>query len=368
MASATDAERDKLIQQRKKDHIDICLYKNVEPYKGVGRPSIWDAYELPYVALPEIDHAKISLETDFFRWRIAAPFVVSSMTGGEAHGRTINENLAKACNAEGIPFGLGSMRIVNRYPSAAYTFDVKQFCPDVPMFANVGLVQLNYGFGPKEVNALIASVRADGLFIHLNHTQEVCQPEGDTNFEGLVAKLRALLPHISVPVVVKGVGHGIDAGTARLLMDMGVQYIDVSGTGGTSWAWIEGRREKAYPSDPAREHENLGYLLRDVGIRTDECLRTVGALPQARTPGAGRCRLMAGGGIRTGVDIAKALTMGAATATAAMPFLAAALESPEAVRVVLQRMKRELRAAMFACGAINVEAMRATPSSRRAAL
>lgn len=347
--------REALVQQRKKDHIDICLKKNVEPYRG--GPSIWDGYNLPYTALPEIDMKKIDTSVNFFNWKLSFPFIVSSMTGGEAHGRTINENLAKACEAEGIPFGLGSMRIVNRYPTAAHTFDVKQFCPNVPMFANVGLVQLNYGFGPQEVSNLVNSVKADGLFIHLNHTQEACQPEGDTNFEGLIPKLRALLPLIKVPVVVKGVGHGIEASLVRELFDMGVQYIDISGCGGTSWAWIEGRRQ---PYDV--EVENIGYLFRDVGIRTDVCLQ------ESRHLTGPKRRLIAGGGIRNGLDVAKSISMGADIATAAMPFLAAAMESPEAVRKVIQRIKNEFLVSMFACGAQNVAALQGKATTRRPSL
>lgn len=350
MASIKPAEkeacREDLVQQRKKDHIDICLYKLVEPYKN--GPSIWDRYDLPYTAMPEVDLAKVDTRTDFFGWSIEMPFIISSMTGGEAHGRTINMNLAKACNAEGIPFGLGSMRIVNRYESAIHTFDVKQYCPDVPMFANIGLVQLNYGFGIDEINKLVKCVNADGLFIHLNHTQEAVQPEGDTNFENLFAKLAEVLPLIKVPVVVKGVGHGIDKPVVEKLIKMGVKMIDVSGTGGTSWAWIEGRRQPYM-----KEEENLGFLFRDVGIRTDVCLQDNAVI--AERSGT---QLISGGGIRNGLDIAKSLTMGASHATSAMPFLAAAMESPEAVRKVIQRYKKELRVAMFACGARNVEQLK----------
>ena len=342
-------DREALVQQRKKDHIDICLKKDVEPFKN--GPSIWDSYQLPYTALPEIDMDKIDTTTTFFNWVIAAPLIVSSMTGGEAHGRTINVNLAKACNAEKVPFGLGSMRIINRYPSAKHTFDVKQFCPDVPMFANIGLVQLNYGFTHVEVNNLINAVNADGLFIHLNHTQEAAQPEGDVNFANLLPKLKELLPHIKVPVVVKGVGHGIDRASVEKLIAMGVKCIDVSGMGGTSWAWIEGwRQPKQYSG------ESIGYVFRDVGIRTDECLHACKDLPSVAS---GECSLIAGGGIRSGLDVAKSLTMGATAATAAMPFLAAALESPQAVQAVIRRMKRELVVAMFSCGASNIQELRA---------
>jgi isopentenyl-diphosphate delta-isomerase len=350
----TDSEREALVQQRKKDHIDICLNKNVEPYKN---HSIWSSWEIPYTAMPEVDLSKVDTSTTFFGWKISFPFIVSSMTGGEAHGREINENVAKACEAEGVPFGLGSMRIVNRYPSSAYTFDVKSFCPTTPMFANIGIVQLNYGFGPAEVNKIIKSVNADGLFVHLNHTQEACQPEGDTNFENLLEKFQALLPHIKVPVVVKGVGHGIERALVERFLEMGVSFVDVSGTGGTSWAWIEGRRQ---PYD--REEENLGFLFRDVGIRTDVCLQ------QCRSLKANGLKLIAGGGIRNGLDIAKAICLGADYATAAMPFLAAALESSDAVRKVLQRMKREFQVAMFACGAKNVDQLRVMQALRKNSL
>lgn len=352
-ALAARAEDDgKLIQQRKKDHIDICLHKRVEPHFG---QSIFDKYELPYTSMPEIDYKTVSLKSKFFHWVVDAPLIISSMTGGEAHGRTINENLAKACNAEGIPFGLGSMRIINRYPEATHTFNVKEFCPDVPMFANIGLVQLNYGFGAREINNLIRAVRADGLFIHLNHTQEICQPEGDTNFAGLYAKLETVLPHIRVPVVIKGVGHGIERDAVERFAAMGVRWVDVSGTGGTSWAWIEGRRGK-YDN----EEQNLGYLMRDVGIPTDECLAEARGVPGVQ--------LIAGGGLRNGIDCAKTLSLGAEMATAAMPFLKASLESAEAVREVIRRWKSEMRAALFASGCGNVESMRRKSLRRKSHL
>ncbi|CCW64420.1 unnamed protein product [Phytomonas sp. EM1] len=339
-------DREAALQKRKKDHIDICLNKDVEPHKALG--SIWNKYSLPYRALPEVDLAKVDPSCTFMGRQIAFPFIISSMTGGEAHGRVINENLAKACEAEKIPFGVGSMRIINRYPSAAFTFDVKAFCPSVMMFANIGLVQLNYGFGAEELNRLVNTVNADGLFIHLNHTQELCQPEGDTNFEGLVGKLKRILPQIKVPVIVKGVGHGIDPESVRVLKEIGVRYIDISGCGGTSWAWIEGRRQ-SYED----EETNIGYIFRDIGIPTDVCLRE-----SAELASGGDLHLIAGGGIRNGVDIAKSLLMGAEVATAAMPFLAASLESSDRVRVVLQRLKREFQLAMFTCGARNVEEFR----------
>eukprot|EP01061_Rhynchopus_euleeides_P040387 TRINITY_DN6950_c0_g1_i1.p1 TRINITY_DN6950_c0_g1~~TRINITY_DN6950_c0_g1_i1.p1 ORF type:complete len:372 (+),score=113.57 TRINITY_DN6950_c0_g1_i1:57-1118(+) len=329
------------IAKRKLDHINICLNDNIEPCLG----SPFDKYRLPYNALPELDLSKIDLSTNFFNWKISCPLVISSMTGGEDHGRVINENLAKACEAENIPFGLGSMRIINRYPKAKHTFDVKSFCPNAPMFANLGLVQLNYGFGVAEVQNLINSVKADGLFIHVNHLQEAVQPEGDLNFEGLYDKLEKILPHIKVPVIVKEVGHGIDKATAERLYQMGISHIDVAGVGGSSWAWIEGRRQKDYS-----ESENLGYIFRDVGIPTDESL----LLCRSVSP---KLRLVASGGVRNGLDMAKAIGLGADYVSCAKPFLRPAMTSPEAVIQVIRRFKKEMAVAFFASGAANVAAM-----------
>ncbi|EAN76883.1 isopentenyl-diphosphate delta-isomerase (type II) [Trypanosoma equiperdum] len=356
MSESRNADKEAAVMDRKKDHINICLKRNVEPYKN-GR-SIWDKYVVPYTALPEINMANIDTRCSFMGRSLSFPFIISSMTGGESHGRTINMSLAQACEAEGIPFGVGSMRVVNRYPAAVHTFDVKQFCPSVQMFANIGLVQLNYGFGAADVNRLIECVKADGLFIHLNHTQEACQPEGDTNFENLLEKLKALLPQVKVPVIVKGVGHGIDYESVVALQRAGVKYIDVSGCGGTSWAWIEGRRHPY-----TVEEENLGFIFRDVGVTTDQCLTECAPLAKK-----GGLHLIAGGGIRTGLDIAKSLMMGAECATAALPFLKAALEGPEAVRKVIQRLRRELVVAMFACGVKDIASLRRKSLRLRAPL
>lgn len=347
-----EADREAAVQQRKKDHINICLKQVVEPWKGI--PNMWNKYSIPYTALPETDLSKIDPSCAFLGKKISFPFIISSMTGGEAHGRLINENLAKACEAEKIPFGLGSMRIMNRYEAAAHTFDVKEFCPSVPMLANIGLVQLNYGFGAKEINKIVKRVNADGLFIHLNHTQEMCQPEGDTNFEGLLEKLRQILPDIQCPVIVKGVGHGIDYKVVKKLKEIGIKHIDVSGCGGTSWAWIEGRRHQCTKSE-----ENIGYIYRDIGIPTDTCLKEAALLGrQGKTIGCEGAEepltLIAGGGIRSGVDMAKAILLGADYATAAMPFLSAAMESSDAVRQVIQRIRYEFVTALFTCGAKNL--------------
>ena len=333
------------IQQRKKDHIDICLQRDVQP-----STTALENYRLPFHALPEIDLSTIDTTASLFSWTLQAPIMVSSMTGGEAHGRTINENVAKACEAEGVPFGLGSMRIIDRYPETAHTFDVKEFCPSVPMFANIGLVQMNYSFTPEKVAGLIRRVRADGLCVHINHLQEAVQPEGDTNFSSLLPKLKALVNHLGkdFPVIVKEVGHGLDRTTAQGIRRAGVRVVDVSGTGGTSWAWIEGQRA-ANPS--------LGYLFRDVGLPLDVSLQQCKGIPGLQ--------LIAGGGIRNGLHVAKALTLGASFTTAALPFLKPALQSSDAVRDVIRQWKQELRVAMFSCSSKSIAELRKRKSVKK---
>lgn len=328
------------IRRRKKDHIDICLTKEIEP---VGSPI--DKYRLPYAALPKIDMGDIDMSVDFFNWNISFPFIISSMTGGEEYGRTINENIARACNEEGIPFGLGSMRVINRYPDTVKTFDVKEFAPNVPMFANVGLVQLNYGFTEKEFLNIIDSVKADGLFIHINHLQEAVQPEGDTNFKDLIPKLEKVLKYINVPVVAKEVGHGFDYNSAKMLRDIGIQMIDVAGVGGSSWAWIEGYRQPEYDAS-----NNMGFLMRDIGIPTDQSILQCKEIEGLN--------LIAGGGIRNGLHIAKSIALGADYATAAKPFLKSALTSSEEVRKVIQRFKNELRVSMFGSGVVDISGLK----------
>jgi isopentenyl-diphosphate delta-isomerase len=233
------------------------------------------------------------------------------------------------------------MRIIEKHPEAIHTFDVKQFAPDVPMFANVGLVQLNYGFSEKEFLHIIDSVQADGLFIHINHLQEAVQPEGDTNFHNLLPKLEQVLKHIQVPVIAKEVGHGIDVQTAKRLHDLGIQVIDVAGVGGSSWAWIEGYRQPEYD-----QQTNLGYLMRGVGIPTDKCIIDI----RAQLPASAEMKLIASGGVRNGLHIAKAIALGADYASAAKPFLPAALHSAEAVQLLIRQFKREMQVAMFAAG------------------
>lgn len=328
-------KQDNQIHQRKQDHIRIVNEQDVEP---IMNPL--DKYRLPYSALPEIDLQKIDTNTKFLGYKLSFPFLVASMTGGPAKAGSINENLARACAEVGVGLGLGSMRIALKDEIAAKSFQVKQYCKNIPVIANLGLVQLNYGFGADEINRLLDISSADAIFLHLNHLQEAVQPEGDVNFEGLLEKLDKALPLINKPVIIKEVGTGIDYKTAKALSEIGIKWIDISGMGGTSWTVVE-----AY-----RRQDDLGFLFAEEGIPTDE------ALLQCKK--VADMQLIAEGGIRSGLDIAKALILGADIAAAAKFLLAPALESSEACVTTLERIKRELQVALFTTGAKNIKELK----------
>ena len=359
--------KDLQIVNRKKDHLRICLNETVQ-----GAPCSLDAYTLPYRAIPEINLPDVSLEASLFPHLppLRAPLMVTSMTGGEHHGRRINQNLAVACETEGIALGLGSMRIVDRIPSALRTFDVRKYCPSIPLLANIGLVQLNYGFTVEKVAELVSRVSADALCVHVNALQEAVQPEGETNFSGLLPKLRQLVANLRVPVVVKEVGHGFDRVSATRVRECGVRLLDVSGTGGTSWAWVESRRvqrpmassgsSSSVLSAVSTSTPTLGELLRDRGLSLADSLQ--------ECSGIDGLDLMASGGIRNGMHMAKSLALGAKCCGAALPFLKPAMESSEAVCELVREWKRQLRVVMMSCGVATVQEMRHVQAKRRAPL
>lgn len=323
------------IKQRKLQHIKIVLEKDTQPY-----PSSFDKYVLPHKALPEIDLEEINTTVNFFSKKISFPFIIASMTGGEEFGKTINTNLAMAAEKNNIPLALGSMRVILKKPETLDSFNVRHLCPSIPLFANMGLVQLNYGYGAKEINKLIDIIDADGIFLHINHLQEAIQPEGDTNFKGLVDKLAKILPKIKKPVLIKEVGNGIDKETAKKLSEIGVEWIDVAGGGGTSWPWVEGYRRE----------DDLGDIFKAESIPTDQCLTDCREIEDLK--------LIACGGIRNGKHIALSLMLGADMASCAKPLLQPALESPEACIKLLGKYKKEFQISMFTMGAKDIEELK----------
>ena len=227
-------------ENRKREHIETVLSENVAA-KGVT--SGFERYFFEHVALPELDLDAVDLSSELFGKRLEAPYLISSMTGGAQRARDINLRLAEAAQEYRIAMAVGSQRAGLENDDLAESYQVRAVAPDILLFANIGAVQLNYGFGVDEARRAVDMIEADALFLHLNPLQEAVQPEGDRNWHGLFDKIEALIRGISVPVAVKEVGNGISAAVARRLADCGVTAIDVAGAGGTSWSEVEAHRQ-----------------------------------------------------------------------------------------------------------------------------
>lgn len=335
---------------RKLDHVRINLDQSVDS----GVRSGFDELAFEHRALPELDLDAIVLSTTLFGKRLAAPLMVSSMTGGAEGLGPLNVRLAEAAQSRGIAMGVGSQRAAIERPDLAASFAVRHVAPDIPLLANLGAAQLNLGYGIDECRAAVEMIGADALILHLNALQEAVQPEGDTRWAGLLARIEAVARHLEVPVVAKEVGWGISGAVASQLVDAGVSAIDVAGAGGTSWSEVE-RHRAADPIDRDVAAAFVGW-----GIPTAECLRQV----RDAAPGT---IVIASGGIRDGVDVAKSIALGARLAGLAGPLLRAATESTAAVEARIVALERTLRAAMFAVGAENLEALSRTPVVARRA-
>jgi isopentenyl-diphosphate delta-isomerase len=319
-------------EARKARHLDICLSEDVASSLDAG----WSAVRLRHEALPDIALADVDASARFLGFRLRAPILISSMTGGTARAADVNLRLAEAAGAAGIAMGLGSGRALIENPGLLPTFDVRGVAPQAVLFANIGAVSLNYGIGVDDVRRLVTDLRADGLFLHLNPLQEALQPGGDTDFRGLLGKIADLCAALEVPVIAKSVGSGIGVATAARLLDAGVVAIDVAAAGGTSWARVEGKRS----GDSRREA--LAETFAGWGQPTADNVRTL----RARFPSV---QLIASGGVRTGVDIARAVALG---------FLQAASASREAVDELIGTLTDGLRIAMFATGSASLAGLR----------
>jgi isopentenyl-diphosphate delta-isomerase len=330
------------IEQRKIDHLRINLERDVQAREiGTG----FERFRFVHAALPELNLDDVDVSATFLGRRLGAPILVSSMTGGVARGWEITRRLAAAAQALGCAIGVGSQRAAIDDPSRARYFAVRDVAPDVLLFANLGAVQLNYGYGPGECRRAVEMIEADAPILHLNPLQEALQQEGNRDFSSLLRKIAAVCAAIEVPVVVKEVGCGISTRVARLLADVGVAAIDVSGAGGTSWSAVEHHRAT---SALARR---LSETFVDWGIPTATSL-------QMARRGAPGLSLIASGGMRTGVDAAKAVALGADLAGFAGPLLRAAAEGEAESFELLSALVEEVRLAMFCCGAANIAQLR----------
>ena len=328
--------------RRKADHIRINLDENVNfPRLTTGL----ERYRFMHQALPEVDLPAIDATVTLFGKRLAAPILISSMTGGTEEARRINFNLAEAAEAAGVAMGLGSMRAALEEPEQAFTFQVRKVAPRLLLFSNLGAVQLNKGYTADHCLRAVDMVEADALILHLNPLQEAVQGDGDWNWSGLAAKIEQWCRALPVPVIAKEVGWGVSPQTARLLADAGVSAGDVAGSGGTSWSEVEYHRAG---SDQLRR---LARAFADWGIPTAESLRLVREVVPDMA-------LFASGGLRGGVDIAKCLALGADLGGMAGPFLKAADQGVEAVAGEIEATLAEIRVAMFVAGAKDIAALR----------
>ncbi len=339
------------ISERKDDHIKINLEKDVRSALTTGLEN----YRFIHEALPELDLNDIDTTLSLFGKTLSAPILISSMTGGSTEAGPINRILAQAAQSTGIAMGVGSQRAALEHPEQAESFRiVRQSAPDILLFANLGAVQLNYGYGVDQCLRAVEMIEADALYLHLNVLQEAVQPEGDINFKDLARKIEQVCKTLPVPVIVKEVGWGFSERTARRLAECGVAAIDVAGAGGTSWSQVEMYRAKT------EFQRQLAAAFVDWGIPTAEAILNV----QRGAPGI---PIFASGGLKDGIDIAKCLALGATLGGMAGPFLKAAAVSTEKTIETIQVIAQTIKIAMFATGAANLQAFstgKITPITR----
>lgn len=294
----------------------------------------------------------VDTSISLFGRTLSAPVLISCMTGGTSQARRVNRTLARAAQEQRLAMGLGSGRALIEHPDLIDTFDVREIAPDILLFANLGAVQLNKGYGIDDCRRLVSMLQADALVLHLNPLQEALQPEGDTCFSGLLAKIESICKSLEVPVAIKEVGWGISADLVRALFDAGASAVDVAGAGGTSWSEVERHRI----AEPWRAR--VAGAFAGWGIPTAECLR------EARAAAPDRY-IFASGGIRDGLDSAKAIALGADLAGMAGPFLRAAAKGVDAANDQAREVTEVLRVAMFGLGARTLADLRSTPRVRR---
>lgn len=336
-------------QTRKADHLKICLEEDVQFHSNTNG---LEHYRFNHCCLPELDRNEIDLTTTFLGKELGAPLLISSMTGGTELAGIINHRLASVAQHYKIAMGVGSQRVIVEKPQVAGTFAVRSHAPDILLFANLGAVQLNYDYGLDECSRLVDLLEADALILHLNPLQECIQTKGDTNFKGLLEKIAKLCSELPIPVIAKEVGNGISAKMAVKLLEAGVTAIDVAGAGGTSWAKVESERAQN------RQQRRLGMTFADWGLPTAECITSIRTfLPEVP--------LIASGGLRHGLDVAKAIALGADIAGLAWPFLQAAAESEDSLHALVEVLIAEITTVLFCTGNATLEQLKHSGALQR---
>jgi isopentenyl-diphosphate delta-isomerase len=335
----TPSEADTLMRDRKAEHIRLAL----EERNQLGSQA-FAAWSFEHEALPDLDFEAIDVSTSFLGKPLAAPILVSCMTGGTEVAARINRHLAAAAESRGVALGVGSQRKAIEDPAQVPTFQVRDVAPSIPLLANLGAIQLNYGYGVDHCRRAVDMIGADALVLHLNPLQEAIQPEGQCRFAGLLPKIRAVALGLPVPVIAKEVGSGISEATGRRLVDAGIRILDTAGVGGTSWARIEAQRS----GDPS-----LGELFAGWGLPTPDSIVQLRRIEGITVIGSG--------GLRSGLDLAKAIALGADLGGLAQPFLEAAMETPERVAARIDAIVQALKIAMFCLGTKNLSDLRSVP-------
>jgi isopentenyl-diphosphate delta-isomerase len=327
------------ISSRKSDHIRINLEENVQSALTTGL----ERYRFIHRALPELN-LRISAWSRNCLGVRRAPILISSMTGGQPKQASSTARWRRGPTNRGRD-GLGSQRAAIEHPELASTFQVRSVAPDILLFANLGAIQLNYGYGIDECRRAVEMIEADALILHFNALQEAVQPEGDTRFAGLLKQIEAVCKALPVPVIAKEVGWGFSRTDAALLAQAGVAAIDVAGAGGTSWTQVEMHRAQN------ESQRQLAAAFINWGIPTAEAIQNV-------CQAAPTLPIIASGGLRSGVDIAKCLALGAVLGGMAGPFLKAAAQSLETTIQTIEEIRREIQVCMFATGSSDLAALR----------
>ena len=331
---------EKMIQNRKKAHLRICLEDDVQSGLTTG----FEKYQLPYTSLPEVDLNKIDLSTRFFDKELKIPFLFSAMTGGMQSGGVLNQRLAEVAQEKGMGLCVGSQRAAVENEELAASFEVRKYAPDILLFGNMGAVQLNYGVGVDGFRRAVEMIGADGLVLHFNALQEAIQPEGEVNFSGLLNKIEMLCVNLDIPVIAKEVGWGFSEKDVTRLRNAGIAGFDVAGAGGTSWSQVEKFRAEGTIFYEAAD------VFRDWGISTTDALLNVRGVDD-------EIELIASGGLKNGVDVAKSIAFGADLGGFAREILSPAMKSVEALTEKIDLMTYELKVAMFTSGAKDIEAL-----------
>ncbi|MEM2321062.1 MAG: type 2 isopentenyl-diphosphate Delta-isomerase [Candidatus Bathyarchaeia archaeon] len=336
------------IEDRKNDHIRICVECDVEAKKATTG---FEEVFLIHRATPEINLSEVRTEAVFLGHKFSAPIIVEAMTGGTERALEINAIIAEAIEELGLGMGVGSQRAAIEKPSLERTYRiVRERAPNAFVIANIGGAQLAAGYGVKEIKLMVDMIDADALAVHLNPLQEAIQPEGEAVYAGILRRIGELASRIDIPLIVKETGCGVSYEVAGMLERAGVSCIDVAGAGGTSWAAVEYHRAAERGDNRGRE---LGLLLWDWGIPTVVSL--VEVVHSVKIP------VIASGGVRSGLDVAKAIALGASMAGLARPILLAALKGPEGTRRALGSLVNQLRCVMFLTGARSIEDLKRVP-------